>query len=231
VVSSVADYDIRLAIDDDERAAVYRLRYELYVEGKGLFRSMADHERRWLCDRLDAHASIWVARVGDEIVGTGRSIRGGDGRFDDETRETFGLDTFAGVVDERDIALASRLVVAHEHRGGGLPVMLMARAWARLIEDGAELAVGECVPSLVDNWSALGYRPYGICEHADNDTRIHMAFVLGDVEHVHGLGSPLASVVSRYAKSGDIVSRLREVIERRGHAVIGEVARLRARRG
>ena len=59
----MSDYDIRLADTDDDRAAAYRLRYELYVEQQGLFGDVADHGRRWLTDERDEHAILSVAEA------------------------------------------------------------------------------------------------------------------------------------------------------------------------
>ena len=51
----------RFAQNQKDREAVFRLRYELYVEEMGLFLEEADHERRWLFDHYDAHATIAMA--------------------------------------------------------------------------------------------------------------------------------------------------------------------------
>ncbi|MCX4246785.1 cyclic nucleotide-binding domain-containing protein [Paraliomyxa miuraensis] len=214
-------YDIRPALTEDDRAAVFHLRYELYVQEQGLFGDVADHERRWLRDAMDDHAAIWIARVGDEVVGTGRFVHGPDGRFDEETRHTFDLDTFAGVVDERTILVGSRMLVRAAHRGGMLPVMIIARAFEQAIDRGFELMVGECEPHLVNAWLRLGFRPYGLCEHPINGTLVRVAYVLGDKEHVRRIDSPLASVIDRYPKDDELPRRLREAI-RSSQKVISE---------
>jgi CRP-like cAMP-binding protein len=196
----MTDYVIREVSNEADRAAAYRLRYELYVEAQGLFGDTADHERRWLFDDDDAEASLWVAEAEGEIVGTCRLIWGGEGRFDRETREVFGVDALTGVVDEAEIAVASRMLVTPPHRGGPLPVMLTARGWARAIERGVEVILGECEPHLLNRWIRVGFRSYGLCEHPVNGTLARMAYVLGDYEHVAGLKSPLAPVLRKWTK-------------------------------
>jgi CRP-like cAMP-binding protein/ribosomal protein S18 acetylase RimI-like enzyme len=218
----MTDYDVRLAIARADRAAAFELRYRLYVEDQGLFVDVADHERRWLCDPLDEEAAIWVARVGDEVVGTIRLVRGGDGRFDHDTREIFDLETFDGVVDEREIAVASRLVVMPEHRDGPLAKLLLTQAVAQAIERELELVVGECEPHLLDTWIRIGMRPYGLSEHPVNGTRVRVAFVLGDEEHVRRLDSPLAPIVIHHDRGDRTPTRLREVIRSNQQQVISE---------
>ena len=44
--------EIRRAESESDRAAVYRLRYELYVEGQGLFHDVADHEGIAILDEI-----------------------------------------------------------------------------------------------------------------------------------------------------------------------------------
>lgn len=208
----MTDYDIRLATLETDRAAAYRLRYELYVEAQGLFEDVADRERRWLRDDMDEKAVIFVAEANGEIVGTGRMVPGGIGCLDRETRETFDIEAFAGVVEERELGVASRLLVRPEHRGGPLTVTLIARMWALAIERGFEVLLGECEPHLVNTWIRLGFRPYGLCEHPINGTLVRIAFVLGDYAHAKKLGSPLVPALSQYKKDDSIPQRLRELL-------------------
>ena len=96
----MTQYEIRLATTEDDRNAAYRLRYELYVEEQGLFEDVADHDRRHLSDEMDEHADITIGIADGEVVGTGRSVRGGGDRIDRESRETFDVGAFADLLDE-----------------------------------------------------------------------------------------------------------------------------------
>lgn len=155
-------FEVRTATTEADRAAVYRLRYELYVEEQGLFGDTADHERRWLRDAMDDEATLLVAYEGTEVVGTVRLLHGGDGRIDAETRHTFDLDAFADVLDERDIIVTSRMLVRAQHRGGELPRMILVRGFELAVGSGAELLVGECEPHLVNTWIRLNFHPYNL---------------------------------------------------------------------
>ncbi|MCA9710602.1 MAG: cyclic nucleotide-binding domain-containing protein [Myxococcales bacterium] len=214
-------YEVRLATDEADRAAAYRLRYELYVETQGLFHDVADHERRWLRDALDAHAALWVARVGGEVVGTARIIVGGPDRFDAETRETFDIEAFTSVVAPEQIAVASRLLVLPQHRGGVLPVLLIGAGWAWGIERGVEVVLGECEPHLLNTWLRLGFRPHGLCEHPINGTLVRLAFVMGDREHAEALDSPLAPHLRAYQGEPALAERILGVLQH-SRAVVSE---------
>ncbi|MEE2776955.1 MAG: hypothetical protein VYE73_09365, partial [Acidobacteriota bacterium] len=57
------------ACSDEERTAIYRLRYDIYVQEMGRYQSIADHERRWLVEEVDGDSRLFLARDGDQVVG------------------------------------------------------------------------------------------------------------------------------------------------------------------
>lgn len=214
------DFRIRLATTPEDRAAVYRLRYELYVEAQGLFQEIADHERRWFCDELDEAALVWLAELDGRAVGTIRLVLGE--HFDRELREAFDVEIFSAVVADQRIAEASRMLVAPEHRAGRLTIMLVFAAFQVAIERGLEVVLAECEPHLINTWHRLGFRPYGLREHPVNGTLVRIALVVGDYEHARRIRSPVASVVRKHDVDDPTVSRLRELVLR-GQQVISEV--------
>ena len=50
---------IHLARTEDEKRAVYRLRYDVYVEEMGRYRTVADHENRLLVEPEDETGRIF----------------------------------------------------------------------------------------------------------------------------------------------------------------------------
>lgn len=200
--------EIRIAGTAADRAAAFRLRYELYVEQQGLFGDTADHERRLLSDALDEHAVIWVAHAGDQVVGTMRVCWGGEGRFDHETREAFNVDAFTSIVEEPQIAVASRILVLPAYRQGHLTARLLIEAARELAARQTEVLLGECEPHLVNTWSRFGLRPFGLCEHPINGTLVRMALVCGDLDHLRAVGSPLLPALEHRAPSGYAPRRL-----------------------
>ena len=194
-----------------ERAKAFRLRYELYVAQQGLFGANANHQRRWLRDEADEHATIWLATRGPQAIASARMCWGGE-QLDAGTRAAFGLDTFAGAVDESAIAIVSRLVVHPEHRDPRLKLRLFVDMLGEALARASEVVLIECEPHLVNRWIKLGFRPYGLTEHPVNGVLVRLALVLGDHAHIAGLGSPLAPFLTqssgRSACARRVASRL-----------------------
>ena len=66
---------------EEEKEAVYRFRYEIYVAEMGRYRGIADHERRLFREPEDDTARIFYAAKGGEVVATSRFNWGGDAPF------------------------------------------------------------------------------------------------------------------------------------------------------
>jgi len=70
-----------VAETEEEKHAVYRLRYDVYVEEMGRYRGAADHERRLLVEPEDQTARIFYAAPDGEVIATSRLSWGGDARY------------------------------------------------------------------------------------------------------------------------------------------------------
>ena len=64
------DLQFQFATTTAEREAVYRLRYEVYVEERGAYKDVADHKNRLLSDALDPTGRLLYGKVGEEVVGS-----------------------------------------------------------------------------------------------------------------------------------------------------------------
>ena len=73
-------YEVGLAETDEQKEAVYRFRYSVYVEEMGRYQGSADHAGRRLVEPDDDQSWIFYARADDgEVVGTARLSWGGNG--------------------------------------------------------------------------------------------------------------------------------------------------------
>ena len=70
-----------LAETQQEKDAVYRFRYEIYVAEMGRYGEAADHERKMLVEPEDETARIYYAAIDGEVVATSRFSWGGDAPF------------------------------------------------------------------------------------------------------------------------------------------------------
>ena len=238
------DFELRWAKTEEEKEAVYRLRYDLYVTDQGLFENVADHERRWLTDEYDSVSRIALAEVDGEVVGTIRVTFGSETTFSQGTRREYDFDRFGGVVDDRDIGTITRLLVREEFRGNGMiPFQLLWRAFECAAIHDLELLLGSCEPHLVNRYRTLGFQPYGkLYNHPTSGVLVPIAVVLGDVAHVRRIESPMVSALTRRSRPIDQVDHILALvrtedraIKSRGHdpkeywdAILGSLTKVRA---
>lgn len=161
-----------------------------------------------LRDASDEDAPLWVVDEGQgRISASGRVVVGGEGRFDRKVRETFDIASFTTIIEEADIALASHIVVAPACREASVLAQLVKAMLHEPAERGVELVVTTCEPQQLPAWTRLGFRPYGLVERADAGTHVCVALVVGDVEHLREIDSPLQALSLRRA-NGFVARRL-----------------------
>ena len=79
---------------EQEREAVYRFRYEVYVEEMGRYRDTADHDNRRFWEPCDDHSRIGYALENGEVVATGRFTWGGHGPLPERQIRQYSLEPF-----------------------------------------------------------------------------------------------------------------------------------------
>ena len=132
---------VRLAVDDAERAAAYRVRSDVFVTEQGV---PADLE----LDELDAAADHFVAYDDGRVVGAGRLVVEGPG--------------FEGAdADLGPVAHLGRLAVRPETRGTGLGVDLVRAIEARAAERGLRVVALSAQTHALGFYERLGYAAYG----------------------------------------------------------------------
>lgn len=209
------DFTFRVAQSEEDRAAIYRLRYELYVEGQKLFQDTADHARRFLCDDDDPHSHLIMAELDGELVGTARLTGGTPRGLSDELRETYELSRFDGIVDENRIVVAMRLLVLPEFRGSSLAMSCILKLIEVAASLKAELLVGNCEVHLLNQYIKIGARPYGgIYNHPQNGVLVPFALVLVDPDHFRKMKSPLLPLVEAggLTATDDKLARIRALL-------------------
>ena len=203
---------LRLAHTDDDLAAVFRLRYEVYIEGMGLQIEHADHQRRWIKEEHDDHSWIVLAEDAGRCVGTSRMSFAADVDFDEAKRRYFGFDHFAGLVPDRQLSTINRLVVAPEYRGSGLALQLFAASYATAARRGVELILGACELPLINYYRKLGFRPFGaLANLPGNGIRARIAVVAGLIDET--LDPLIAAALNQRKQPSEMVSALLERLD------------------
>jgi CRP-like cAMP-binding protein/predicted GNAT family N-acyltransferase len=208
----VLDIQVRDATTVEEREAIYRLRYEVYVEELGEFRDVADHARRMLRDPGDETARHLYAKVFDQVVGALRYHLGQDGPFSPEEEAIYDLPRFRSVASDRQMATLSRFNAIKDFRSTLVPFELLLRSIPFTPDKEIELLFCDCQPHLLNLYTRLGFRSYTRI-YNDPVASILVPLVLfrGDVEHFRRIGSPL-QFYSPGPESVDLASRLRALI-------------------
>ena len=82
------------AFTDAERNAIYRQRYEIYVEEMQRYDSTADHTNRWLVEDVDEVSRLFYAIQDGHLVGSIRLTLGLDGGLSDALVDKYSLAPF-----------------------------------------------------------------------------------------------------------------------------------------
>lgn len=214
---------IHHATTEAEREAIFRLRYQIYVEEMRIFTGIADHERRMLTDAHDATGRLIYATVDDEIVGTMRLHLGGDAPFSDEFEETYGLERFRPAVDDAQMLILTRFMVRPEYRGTPLAFHLIGETGRVALEEGAQLAFCDCQTHLLRYYHRMGFRSYECPIYNDEllgTIMVPLVFVLGDLAHLERIRSPLLRAVAGHPVDREAVRRLKALL---GEAAVRDV--------
>jgi hypothetical protein len=204
---------MHLAETDEEREAVYRFRYDVYVEEMGRYGEAADHENRLLVEPEDETARIWYAVQDGEVVATHRINWGGDAPFTERLIEHYQLEPFLKELPLETLAVGERGMVVPRLRGSDVFQQLgQSSAWFTQ-DNRIQLVFGACEPHLLSMYVGRGSRTYAKqnINSAEAGYLIPIVTVVEDVEYLRRIGSPSAATARDYgddARIPDCVGRL-----------------------
>ena len=206
---------VHLATGDDERAAIYRQRYEIYVEEMDRYRSIADHENRWLVEVIDQVSRLFYAVRDGELVGSIRLTLGADGGLTPGLIDKYSLVPFLEEVPVEQLIVGERFMVNKALRGTDV-LFQMFSTYMRLVNElRIQLMIGDCEPHLLNVYQALGFRPYAHrnINSADAGYLIPVVVVAEDIDYVRRLKSPLADVMADFGENHWIPACVERLVE------------------
>ncbi|WP_224363431.1 cyclic nucleotide-binding domain-containing protein [Hyalangium versicolor] len=207
------DVEVRFARTEDEREAIYRLRYATYVEEMHLYQGQADHSLHWLKDEDDGTAHQLYAEVQSEVVGALRVQLGRERAIPESLTERFALERFLPLVPLEQLSVVGRFMVRRDMRGTTVPYRLIHEVTRFLIDEGLELAFCDCQPHLLNLYMSLGFRPYlGTFDHPEFGVMVPLVMVLRDREHMEWVGSPLRTLLPMDGRS-EVPARVAPLLE------------------
>lgn len=195
------DVTVRKATTVEEREAIYRLRYRVYIEEmNGADRHHeADARAQQLRDVWDDRAHHFYAMQQGTVVACARVIMRRDGLL--ECEEHFNLERFGPSYPDH-IAMTSRLALHPEHRGSHLLKQLTCAIYQFLREEEIHFNFIDCHTRLLPLYSRLGFRAYrpGF-NHAQYTYVVPLVLVVDDREYLEQMKSPFVPIAKSYESS------------------------------
>ena len=204
---------IHLAETGEEKEAVYRFRYDIYVEEMGRYGASADHANRRLTEAEDATARIFYAAQDGRVVATSRFSWGGDAPFSERLIEHYQLAPFLAEMAPERIAVGERGMVVPSLRGSPLFRQLGEFSSSFVSEKRIELIFGACEPHLLSLYVSQGCRTFSRRNVNSKEAGflVPIVTVVEDVEYLRRIGSPNAATAKDWgadARIPDCVERL-----------------------
>ena len=188
----------------EERDAVYAFRYKVYVEELGRELGGADHVRKIVCDEDDEQDYSTQLYTGplEDISGTVRLRIWQPGRIPKHEFEMLSMSSFPDI-ESRSISELGRLMIRPTLRGKLLLPSLVRSVYERGVKAGVDLGFCYCAPGLVQHYRKLGFRPYAapLVPTVDG-LHVPLVGIASDAKYLRQMGSPVASLVSRYYETG-----------------------------
>jgi CRP-like cAMP-binding protein len=154
---------VHIAETEEERDAVFRFRYSVYVEELGRKLGNADHRTRQVHDIEDdrPYTTLLYTADGDgDLTGTIRVRHWGPGEVPEKDWEAFSMDRFEGL-SELGTAELGRLMVKPDRRGQlGIVSIACALYQLNATELDIDVAFLNCATGLVRHYRLLGFRTY-----------------------------------------------------------------------
>lgn len=184
---------MREAATPEERAAIYRLRYDIYSrELRKDFLATVDHECQWIKDPEDdwPETHHFYVPDGDGVCAALRVIVGSERIRDTELLQVFHLDRFA-TRPIYTLSFSHRLVAVPGRRGSLRVGALMCRAREVCLAHGGEFNFCYAQVGLVPRYLKLGYRMYAAnFQMPGGGLRVPLVMVFADLEHLRRVSSP-----------------------------------------
>lgn len=207
------ELQFKFATTTKEREAVYRLRYEIYVEERGAYKDVADHKNRLLSDPLDPTGRLLYGQAGDEVVGSLRLNWGADVPFTPEIMETYDIRRFLPTIPMGQMIIFSRFMTRPDYRQKGVSFQFLEAMFNFFLENKLQLAFCDCRPHLINSYVRLGFRTYA---PTYNDPiaglLVPLVMVVEDRDHFEQIGSPLAPLLDNYTLQSDTPARVAPLI-------------------
>jgi hypothetical protein len=207
-----------MAESEEQKLAVYRFRYDVYVEEMGRYAGAADHERRVLMEPEDETARIFYAAEDGEVVATSRLSWGGDAPFTERLVAHYQLAPFLVELPPETLAVAERGMVVPRLRGSDLFRELGQFSSQFVGANRIQLIFGACEPHLLSLYLGQGCRTFARknINSAEAGYLIPIVTVVEDVAYLRRIGSPNAEAATDFGDDARIPPCVERLVDSGG---------------
>lgn len=193
---------VLVATTPEEKQAIYRFRYQVYVEEMKKQPKDANHQERTIKDELDATAQLLYIADGEKIVATLRRNFLNMSFIPARLSQRLKLSQFTTTFGEGAVTVSSRLMIAPEYRNSSIISVLVLDSYRDSLERGNQFDLLCSAPWLLPFYANMGYRRY--TDHfldPEVGLQVPQVLVLEDVEHLKSVRSPFYRVARHYSCS------------------------------
>lgn len=209
------------ARSEEEKEAVYRFRYDIYVEEMGRYRGIADHAHRRFREPEDDTARIFYAASDGKVVATSRMNWGGDAPFTDRLIDHYRLEPFLAEIPPEAMAVGERGMVSTELRGSPIFSELGKKTSEFISEKRVQLIFGACEPHLLSRYVSQGSQTFAAenINSPDAGYLIPIVNVVEDVEYLRRIGSPSASTARDWGDDARVPKCMERLLANDGNVM------------
>lgn len=210
-------YPIRIARTAQEREAVYRLRYEIYLQEQGTHdHPELDEVRGWLHGPIDDDPATRIYYLGtpERVLGTVRVRVWGPGEVPEAVARLHSIDLLPGA-GERTIGDIKMVMLRRDLRGAAAaPAMLVNAILEASRDRPVDLWFAFGAPGLVRHYARLGFDPHGGRFFlGPRGLQVSLLGLPGDLGALAGRGTPIRRALARVPQSGLSCAELRAVMD------------------
>lgn len=196
LIRNETSLSIRVARTAAEREAIYRLRYEIYVEEMHRLQPHADHARRRIEEPADKTAILLGAWDSGELVGTSRINPTHKTKI--EFPEIYDLETYESLFPQ-SVAIVTKLMIKPERRGGRLCLALLCETYKALRTEGMKVVLIDANDHLLGIYTRIGFRPISAkVNHPLFGEVTPMVMFNRDLKHYEEIRSPFVDLCRFY---------------------------------
>lgn len=196
---SEGQVQISIATTKDEKEAIYKFRYQVYIEEMGKPLESADHAKGVIYDPLDDRSVLVYAKTNAAIIGTSRLTIAKAAAFPVPLQKIFSMDEFENLYPQAPLSLATKLAVKAEYRGSQVLYSISNKAYEVWREHNVQYTFGGCNPCLIPLYEQLGFQRFA-ANFTDPGYGMltPLVLIVEDISHFRAVRSPFYRIARRW---------------------------------